>query len=113
MKKLIFAIFALGAIAVMPAQKSKSLTGTTEKGISKTIDVTQDFTEVKLEKLPEAVTAAVTKDFKDFKLVKAYVNPQGQYKLQLASITDKKAVKTVYADSKGNWIQKETNRSRK
>lgn len=65
----------------------------------------QDYKEVKVSEVPQTVQDALTKDFNGATISKAYVNAQGEYKLDLAT-ADKKAA-TVYADAKGQWIKNE------
>ncbi len=66
---------------------------------------TQDYKEVKASKVPQAVQDAIAKDFGGATISKAYVNANGDYKLDLAT-ADKKAA-TVYANAKGEWIKNE------
>lgn len=65
----------------------------------------QDYKEVKATEVPAAVQEALKADFKGATISKAYVNANGEYKLDLAT-ADKKAA-TVYANSKGEWIKNE------
>ena len=62
----------------------------------------EGFTEISTDKLPEAVTSAVQKDFEDATITKAYVNEKEQYKLELSV---EGAVKTVYASKTGEWLK--------
>ncbi|SRX52317.1 hypothetical protein [Aequorivita sp. CIP111184] len=63
----------------------------------------QDYKEVKTSEVPQTVQDAVAKDFSGATISKAYVNANGEYKIQLAT-ADKKAA-TVYANAKGEWIK--------
>lgn len=63
----------------------------------------QDYKEVKAADVPAAVQEALKADFKGATISKAYVNANGEYKLDLAT-ADKKAA-TVYANAKGEWIK--------
>ena len=65
----------------------------------------QDYKEVKAAEVPAAVQEALKADFKGATISKAYVNANGEYKLDLAT-ADKKAA-TVYANAKGEWIKNE------
>lgn len=68
-----------------------------------TVEATQDgFTEITVDKLPEAVTAALSKNYPTAKIDKAAVNDKEQYKLEV-SLEDGTAG-TVYADKDGNWL---------
>ena len=68
-------------------------------------DVAQDYKEVKASEVPQTVQDAVAKDFSGATISKAYVNAQGDYKIELATADAKKA--TVYANAKGEWIKNE------
>ncbi len=63
----------------------------------------QDYKEVKASEVPQTVQDAVAKDFSGATISKAYVNANGEYKIQLAT-ADKKAA-NVYANAKGEWIK--------
>ncbi|MGO3184002.1 MAG: hypothetical protein ACTIJ9_14340 [Aequorivita sp.] len=65
----------------------------------------QDFKEIKSTELPKAVQEAVATDFEGASISKAYVNSNGDYKIQLATADAKQA--TVYANEKGEWIKSE------
>ncbi|ANW95946.1 hypothetical protein AXE80_06480 [Wenyingzhuangia fucanilytica] len=67
--------------------------------------VNDGFTEVAVDKLPEAVTNAVKESYATASIDKAFINENGQYKLEL---TVDNASKTVYADSEGNLINLNT-----
>lgn len=68
-----------------------------------TVFVVQNFEEINVSDLPEAVTAAVKKNYPTAKVDKAYKNEKDQYKLELSLEDGTKG--TVYADSEGNWIE--------
>ena len=53
--------------------------------------------------MPEAVTAAVSKNYPTATINKAYVNEASQYKLEV-SLEDGTSG-TLYADAEGNWIE--------
>ena len=97
MKKIILSIAILASGVATYAMVSPVMPTT-----SINIVMNDEFTEITVDKLPEAVTNAVTKDFATATISKAYVNANGQYKLEL-TIDD--ASKTVYADSEGNWLE--------
>jgi len=68
------------------------------------IVVNDDFKEITIKELPEAVADAVLKDFSTGAITSVYVNGSEQYKMVIA-IEDEK--KVAYADKEGNWIKKE------
>ncbi|OAD45856.1 hypothetical protein [Polaribacter atrinae] len=61
-----------------------------------------DFKEVSIKELPEAVTKAIQKDFSTATVLKAYVNASEQYKIE---ITADGAEGVVYIDKDGNWLK--------
>ncbi len=65
--------------------------------------INQDYKEITVESLPDAVKEAVKKDHANATIQKAYINDKKEYKLEL---TVEGATKTVYADEKGNWLNK-------
>jgi hypothetical protein len=100
MKKLILAIaIVLGGLSTMNAQEQEENTTPTEQ----TTPATEEFTEIKAEELPAAVTEALKKSYPDAVLSKAYVSDKKEYKLEI-SVKDQAA--TVYTDVDGNWLQK-------
>lgn len=116
MKKLILsAAIVLGGLTAVTAQTDKEVTAMKEKqqtpvetmGVEKVNAVKdlQDYKEVKSSELPKAVRDAVATDFDGATISKAYVNAQGDYKIELATADAKQA--TVYANTKGEWIKNE------
>ncbi|TDD99343.1 hypothetical protein [Flavobacterium cellulosilyticum] len=65
--------------------------------------VQDEYTEISMDKLPEAVTKATEATYPGSKIKAAYMNKQNQYKLEL-TVKDQSA--TVFADADGNWITK-------
>ena len=66
--------------------------------------VQEEYKEIKVDSLPQAVKDALAKDFATATLNKAYINNKEEYKLE---ITSDEVASTVYADKDGNWIEKE------
>lgn len=65
--------------------------------------IAQDFTEIKLTELPEAITDAVIKDYPDVTLNKAFINGEQKYKLEVTQ-EDGTSLE-LYSDANGNWIE--------
>lgn len=125
MKKLILSTaIVLGGLTAATAQTEKETTAMNEQKqtaveakVENRLDAVQDaetavvatpvqdYKEVKASEVPQTVKDAVTKDFSGATISKAYVNANGEYKIQLAT-ADKKAA-TVYANAKGEWIKNE------
>jgi hypothetical protein len=71
--------------------------------IVKTISIQDEYTEIKLEEVPSAVTDALKKAYPDAVLSKAFKNTASQYKLDV-TVGDK--VGSLYANADGTWIKK-------
>ncbi|MBT0606890.1 hypothetical protein [Aequorivita echinoideorum] len=121
MKKLILsAAIVLGGLTAATAQTEKEPTAmnaqkqsATQAQMENRLDAAQDaaipskpvqdYKEVKVTDVPVPVREAVKKDFSGATISKAYVNANGEYKIDLAT-ADKKA-STVYATAQGEWIK--------
>ncbi len=98
MKKLFFVLaLSLGSLSAFAQDAEEVQTETTE------VVAQDDFTEIAADQLPEAVTAAVTKNYPTAKIDKAYANEAKQYKLEV-SLEDGTSG-TLFADENGNWIE--------
>ncbi len=64
--------------------------------------VAVDFEEIPVEKLPEAVTTSVKTNHASATIVKAFVNAEEVYKLELQV---EEEVSTVYVDKTGEFIE--------
>ncbi|MBM1104831.1 hypothetical protein JQC67_01650 [Aurantibacter crassamenti] len=73
------------------------------EAIADVVAAQDDFSEIAADELPEAVTAAVSKNYPTASIDKAYINESNQYKLEV-SLQDGTAG-TLYADDNGNWIE--------
>lgn len=98
MKKLILsAVIVLGSLSLFATNVHDNL------NVVKTTSLQEEYTEVKLEEVPEAITAALKTVYPDAILDKAYINAKKEYKLDV-TVKDKKG--NLYADETGKWIQK-------
>ena len=123
---LIVAVFSLGTMTAFAQEETaveETATEATEMAAESADEATQvaedaaesteaaaeeatagdDFSEVTADELPEAVTAAVSKNYPTASIDKAYVNEANQFKLEV-SLEDGTAG-TLYADENGNWIE--------
>jgi len=64
--------------------------------------VADDFKEISVSEVPQAVSIAISKNFPMANLDRAYINEEKQYKLVLSLEDGTQG--TVYADEDGNWI---------
>lgn len=98
MKKLILsAAILLGSLSTF----ASTIPATNED--VKTTSIQEEYTEVKLEEVPEAIKAALKTAYPDAVLDKAYINAAKEYKLDV-TIGDKKG--NLFADANGKWIKK-------
>lgn len=97
MKKLILsAAILLGSFSTFTA------TAQGQNPPEQSTTVAEEYTEIKLEEVPVAVTEALKKSIPEAKLVKAYINEKKQYKLEV-EIGEK--VGSLYAEATGKWIK--------
>ncbi|WP_026728328.1 hypothetical protein [Flavobacterium denitrificans] len=98
MKKLfISAAIVLGSLTSFAS--TSPIVNTTVKSVS----IQDEFTEIKNEEVPTAVTNALKKAYPDAVLNKAYKNAASQYKLEI-TVGDK--VGSLYANADGSWVKK-------
>jgi len=93
----------LSAAIVLGGLTSFASTSPISNTIVKTISVQEEYTEIKLEEVPAAVTDALKKAYPDAVLSKAYKNAKSEYKLEV-TVGDK--VGSLYANADGSWIKK-------
>ena len=93
----------LSAAIVLGGLTSFASTSPTSNTIVKTISIQDEYTEIKVEEVPAAVTDALKKAYPDAVLSKAYKNAKSEYKLDV-TVGDK--VGSLYANADGSWIKK-------
>ena len=93
----------LSAAIVLGGLTSFASTSPISNTIVKTISIQDEYTEIKLEELPVAITDALKKAYPDAVLSKAYKNAKSEYKLEV-TVGDK--VGSLYANADGSWIKK-------
>ncbi len=67
------------------------------------IEAQDAFTEVAIEEVPEAITAALEVAHPGATISKAFINEAAQYKLEVTK--EDGATAELYADAEGNWIE--------
>ena len=93
----------LSAAIVLGGLTSFASTSPITNTIVKTISIQEEYTEIKLEEVPAAITDALKKAYPDAVLSKAYKNARSQYKLDV-TVGDK--VGSLFANADGSWIKK-------
>lgn len=81
---------------------SSTIVNAPEEGI--VIAVQEEYKEINVEDLPQAVKDALATDYESATLDKAYVSDKQEYKLD---ITIEETSSSVYIDKDGNWIDQE------
>ncbi|KIQ20012.1 MULTISPECIES: hypothetical protein [Flavobacterium] len=93
----------LSAAIVLGSLTSFASTSPISNTIVKTISIQDEYTEIKVEEVPAAITDALKKAYPDAVLSKAYKNAKSEYKLDV-TVGDK--VGSLYANADGTWIKK-------
>ncbi|MCD0464701.1 hypothetical protein [Flavobacterium sp. ENC] len=93
----------LSAAIVLGGLTSFASTSPITTTIVKSISVQDEYTEIKLEEVPAAVTEALKKAYPDAVLSKAYKNAKSEYKLDV-TVGDKTG--NLFANADGTWIKK-------
>ncbi len=99
---MIVAALALGSMTAF-AQEETPAEEVAVAAVEAVEEAQDNFAELAIEELPEAITAALATDFPGATIAKAYVNEAAQYKLEVAK-EDGEALE-LYADAEGNWIE--------
>ncbi|MBU2995591.1 hypothetical protein KO500_04070 [Cellulophaga baltica] len=100
MKKLILAsVFTFVGLTAI-AQEENVVT--VETAVEEVTPIQDEYSEISKDELPEAVTAAVAKNYPTASIDKAHVNEDMEYKLEV-SLEDGTSG-TLYADEDGNWL---------
>ncbi|MDQ6528952.1 hypothetical protein [Flavobacterium sp. LHD-85] len=92
----------LSAAIVLGGLTSFASTTQVTNTIVKTISIEDEYTEIKLEELPAAITDALKKAYPEAVITKAYKNEKAQYKLDV-TVGDK--VGNLFANADGTWIK--------
>ena len=98
MKKLI-----LSAAVLLGSLSTFATIVPTQNNIEKVIIISDEYTEIKIEEVPVAVTDALKKAYPTAILSKAYINENKEYRLDV-KVGDKEGA--LFADETGKWIQK-------
>ena len=93
----------LSAAIVLGGLTSFASTTQINNTIVKTISIEDEYTEIKLEELPAAITESLKKAYPTAVITKAYKNEKSEYKLDV-TVGDK--VGNLFANADGTWIQK-------
>ena len=98
MKKLVLSVAVLlGSLstfaAIAPIQNS----------VEKAITIADEYTEIKVEELPVAVTDALKTAYPEAVITKAFIDENKEYRLDIKN-GDQEG--SLFADASGKWIQK-------
>src|SRR3954471_18917435 len=93
----------LSAAIVLGSLTSFASTIKVNNTVVKTISVEDEYTEIKLEELPAAISESLKKAYPEAVITKAYKNEKSEYKLDV-TVGDK--VGNLFANADGTWIKK-------
>ncbi|RKR10622.1 hypothetical protein C8C83_2299 [Flavobacterium sp. 90] len=93
----------LSAAIVLGGLTSFASTAPITNTIVKTVVVSDEYTEIKLEELPAPINEALKKAYPTAVITKAYKNEKSEYKLDV-TVGDK--VGNLFANADGSWIKK-------
>ncbi|MCD0470196.1 hypothetical protein [Flavobacterium sp. JAS] len=93
----------LSAAIVLGGLTSFASTSPITNNIVKTVTVSDEYTEIKLEEIPAPITEALKKAYPTAVVTKAYKNEKSEYKLDV-TVGDK--VGNLFANADGTWIKK-------
>jgi len=93
----------LSAAIVLGSLTSFASTSPISNTIVKTISIEEEYTEIKLEEVPAAITEALKKAYPEAVINKAYKNEKAEYKIEV-TVGDK--VGSLFANADGSWIKK-------
>jgi len=101
MKNLMFAaVLSLGTMTAFAQEEEVQV----EEVATEVVEEAQDsFAEVALEEVPAAITEALEAAHPGASISTAYLNEEGQYKLEVAKEDGETA--ELYADAEGNWLE--------
>ncbi|MFD0863511.1 hypothetical protein ACFQ1M_14945 [Sungkyunkwania multivorans] len=104
MKKVFFVIAAAFSFVLLSTTNTMAQ-DTAETTMEKVEAVQDEFKQISPEELPQAISEALQRDFKATpELTEVYKNSKDEYKLVL---TVDGQQTTLYANEKGEWIQKD------
>lgn len=99
MKKIVFATaLAIGSLTMGTAATPIIF----HDGIMEDV-IFQDYKEIAVTDVPDAVTTALETDYPGATINKAYMNEESTYKLEVTA--EDGSSMELYADSEGNWLE--------
>lgn len=98
MRKIVFAT----ALAIGSMSLGMAATPIFHDGIMEEVFY-QDYNEIALADVPAAIMTALESDYPGATLNRAYVNEEGQYKLEVSA--EDGSSMDLYADAEGNWLE--------
>ncbi|AVR45045.1 hypothetical protein C7S20_07045 [Christiangramia fulva] len=103
MKKILLTAMTVGAV-FFGSQNMKAQETETETEV--TVQTSQDeYTEVDVENLPQAVKDAIGTDYKDAVTEKAWVKTKDEEKIYKLSLNVNGETQEVYIDQDGKWLE--------
>ena len=116
MKKICLTVVAASAMLFSAQNLSAQEEAKVQVEVEETVEqrVQDDFKKIEIEDLPAEVQQAVERDYVGATIAETFVKEQeGEKIYKLKVNTAEGEDKELYADAKGNWINKETEESEK
>ena len=108
MKKLCLTVVAASAMLFSAQNLSAQEVAQVEVEETVVQRAQEDFRQIEIQELPAEVQQAVERDFAGATISEAYVKEhEGEQKFKLKVSTAEGEDKELYADAKGNWIDKD------
>ena len=93
----------LSAAIVLGSLTSFASNTPVKNTVVKVISIEDEYTEIKIEELPAAISESLKKAYPEAVITKAYKNEKSEYKLDV-TVGDK--VGNLFANADGTWIKK-------
>ncbi len=105
MKKIVLSLMTMGAVFF----GSQNLQAQEENEVGEVaVSTVQDeYAEVEIMALPQAVKDALNKDYAEAIPQQAWVKADGEMKIYKIDLDDEGEIEQVFVDQDGNWIEDE------
>ena len=108
MKKMFLTMVAAGAFLFTTQAATAQVTGEDKAPQEEQMQQKHDFEKIEVADVPAEVQQALERDFQGATIAEAYSKEkEGEKKFKLVVTTTDGQSKELYADAKGNWIDKD------
>ncbi len=106
MKKIVLSLMTMGAV-FFGSQNLQAQEETEVEGEVAFAAAQDEYAEVEIMALPQAVTDAIAKDYSEATTEKAWVKTDGEIKIYKIDLNDEGEIEQVFIDENGKWIEDE------